>query len=89
MVHLRKEQFTGPQGLRASWTSERTAAGLFGFSAIEGGTGKTMAAGVIANRTGLENYRMDLSNVVSKYIGETEKNSDGAFVQARPPHGTR
>ena len=47
------------------------------------GTGKTMAAGVIANDLGLEIYRVDLSQVVSKYIGETEKNLNGIFNEAR------
>ncbi|ELY82244.1 AAA family ATPase [Natrinema pallidum DSM 3751] len=36
------------------------------------GTGKTMAAEVIANETGLDLYRVDLSQIVNKYIGETE-----------------
>lgn len=36
------------------------------------GTGKTMAAEIIANETGLDLYRVDLSQVVNKYIGETE-----------------
>jgi SpoVK/Ycf46/Vps4 family AAA+-type ATPase len=48
------------------------------------GTGKTMAAEVIANELGLELYKIDLSAVVSKYIGETEKNLqaifDGAYL---------
>ncbi|XQQ06053.1 MAG: ATP-binding protein [Leptolyngbya sp. IPPAS B-1204] len=46
------------------------------------GTGKTMAAGVIANELQLELYRIDLSQVVSKYIGETEKNLDRIFRAA-------
>ena len=37
------------------------------------GTGKTMAAEVIANELKLDIYKIDLSQVVSKYIGETEK----------------
>ncbi|WP_444997848.1 ATP-binding protein [Aliikangiella sp. IMCC44359] len=40
----------------------------------ESGTGKSMAAEVIANALNLDLYRIDLSSVVSKYIGETEKN---------------
>ena len=40
------------------------------------GTGKTMAAEIIANELGLDLYKIDLSGVVSKYIGETEKNLD-------------
>ena len=38
------------------------------------GTGKTLAAGWLATRLGLPLYRVDLANVTSKYIGETEKN---------------
>ncbi|MDQ3369040.1 MAG: ATP-binding protein [Myxococcota bacterium] len=37
------------------------------------GTGKTMVAGLIANELGLELYQVDLSKVVSKWIGESEK----------------
>jgi len=43
------------------------------------GTGKTMAAEVLANELGLDLYRIDLSQVVSKYIGETEKNLRTVF----------
>jgi SpoVK/Ycf46/Vps4 family AAA+-type ATPase len=46
------------------------------------GTGKTMAAEIIANELGLELYKIDLSGVVSKYIGETEKNLDRVFTAA-------
>jgi ATP-dependent 26S proteasome regulatory subunit len=46
------------------------------------GTGKTMAAEVIANDLGLDLYRIDLSRVVSKYIGETEKNLRAVFEAA-------
>ena len=46
------------------------------------GTGKTMAAEVIARELDLELYRVDLSQVVSKYIGETEKNLDRVFGAA-------
>ncbi|NJM48774.1 MAG: ATP-binding protein [Alkalinema sp. RU_4_3] len=47
------------------------------------GTGKTMAAEVIANDLQLDLYKIDLSQVVSKYIGETEKNLDRIFTAAR------
>jgi len=43
------------------------------------GTGKTMAAEVIANELELDLYRIDLSSVVNKYIGETEKNLKKVF----------
>jgi hypothetical protein len=46
------------------------------------GTGKTMSAEVMAGELGLELYKIDLSSVVSKYIGETEKNLDVVFREA-------
>ena len=46
------------------------------------GTGKTMTASVIAREMDLDLYRIDLSGVVSKYIGETEKNLDRIFAAA-------
>jgi len=46
------------------------------------GTGKTMAAGVIARELKLDLYKVDLSQVVSKYIGETEKNLGKIFQAA-------
>lgn len=47
------------------------------------GTGKTMAAQVLAGELGLELYKIDLSRLVSKYIGETEKNLGEVFDEAR------
>lgn len=47
------------------------------------GTGKTMAAQVIAARLGMELYKAELSTVVSKYIGETEKNLKQIFEDAK------
>lgn len=47
------------------------------------GTGKTMAAQVIASRLGMELYKVELASVVSKFIGETEKNLEDIFEQAR------
>ncbi|MFL6077759.1 MAG: AAA family ATPase [Mycobacteriales bacterium] len=47
------------------------------------GTGKTMAAEVLAVDLGRDLYKVDLSGVVSKYIGETEKNLDRIFTAAR------
>jgi SpoVK/Ycf46/Vps4 family AAA+-type ATPase len=46
------------------------------------GTGKTMAAEIIAGELGLDLYKIDLSTIVSKYIGETEKNLERIFVEA-------
>jgi len=48
----------------------------------ESGTGKTLAAEVLANELGLDLYRIDLATVVSKYIGETEKNLRRVFDAA-------
>lgn len=56
-----------------------------GISALftgESGTGKTMASEVLANELHLDLYRIDLSQVVNKYIGETEKNLRRVFDAA-------
>ena len=68
-----------------AWGFRRTMNRGFGISALfagESGTGKTMAAEVIANELRLNLYRIDLSAVVSKYIGETEKNLRRVFDAA-------
>jgi hypothetical protein len=67
------------------WGFRRKMNRGFGISALftgESGTGKTMAAEVIANELNLNLYRIDLSAVVSKYIGETEKNMRRVFDAA-------
>ncbi len=46
------------------------------------GTGKTLAAEILTGELGLELYKIDLAGVVSKYIGETEKNLDRVFAAA-------
>jgi hypothetical protein len=56
--------------------------GISVLFAGESGTGKTMAAEVLANDLELNLYRIDLSTVVSKYIGETEKNLRRLFDAA-------
>jgi hypothetical protein len=56
--------------------------GVSALFAGPSGTGKTMAAEVIANELELELYKIDLSGVISKYIGETEKNLDRIFTTA-------
>ena len=56
--------------------------GLSALFAGQSGTGKTMAAEVIANTLDLDLYQIDLSSVVSKYIGETEKNLRRLFDAA-------
>lgn len=56
--------------------------GVTALFAGESGTGKTMAAEVLAGSLGLDLYRIDLSALVSKYIGETEKHLSTVFDAA-------
>jgi SpoVK/Ycf46/Vps4 family AAA+-type ATPase len=56
--------------------------GISALFAGNSGTGKTMAAEVLANEVRLDLFRIDLSAVVSKYIGETEKNLRRVFDAA-------
>ena len=56
--------------------------GLSMLFAGPSGTGKTMAADIIAGELGLDLYKIDLATVVSKYIGETEKNLARIFAEA-------
>ena len=68
-----------------SWGFAAKSSGGLGISALfsgVSGTGKTMAAEVLANELQLDLYRIDLSQVVSKYIGETEKNLRHVFDAA-------
>ncbi|MDB4950659.1 MAG: ATPase central protein [Gemmatimonadetes bacterium] len=67
------------------WGFARKGARGLGISALfagPSGTGKTLAAEVVANSLELDLYRIDLSQVVSKYIGETEKNLRRVFDAA-------
>jgi len=71
-----------------AWGFRRRMARGLGISVLfagESGTGKTMAAEVLAHDLRLDLYRIDLSAVVSKYIGETEKNLRRLFDAAE--HG--
>jgi ATPase family associated with various cellular activities (AAA) len=70
----------------SEWGYERTVArnqGVKTLFAGDSGTGKTMAAQVLASDLGQEIFRIDLATVVSKYIGETEKNLDRIFAAAQ------
>ena len=71
-------------GLRALGVrcQARAGRGITVLFAGPSGTGKTMAAEVLANDLGLDLYRIDLAGVVSKYIGETEKNLRRLFDAA-------
>lgn len=68
-----------------TWGFDRKLAmgkGLNTLFAGPSGTGKTMAADIMAGELGLDLYKIDLSGVVSKYIGETEKNLARIFDEA-------
>lgn len=68
-----------------TWEFARRGANGLGISALfagASGTGKTLAAEVLARELQLDLYRIDLSQVVSKYIGETEKNLRRVFAAA-------
>lgn len=67
------------------WGASKVRARGFGMKALFSGgpgTGKTMAAEVIAHTLGLDMYRVDLSSVVSRWVGETEKNLKEIFDAA-------
>lgn len=61
--------------------------GLTALFAGASGTGKSMAAEVVAGEMGLDLYVVDLASVVDKYVGETEKNLDRIFVEAESVNG--
>jgi len=72
------------QGIQQSAGSQLKMTGhLLALFAGPSGSGKTLAAEVLSGSTGLPLYRIDLASVMSKYIGETEKNLDRVFEQAR------
>ncbi|MFM7202962.1 MAG: AAA family ATPase [Myxococcota bacterium] len=70
-------------GVGRKMTSGRGVKALFFGTS---GTGKTMAASVIASQLNLDLYKVDLSSIVSKWVGETEKNLDRVFTEAGRSH---
>jgi MoxR-like ATPase len=73
------------EAVRNDWTRDCVHARNVGITALfagPSGTGKTLAAEVIARELGYDLFRIDLSAIVSKYIGETEKNLDRVFAAA-------
>jgi len=73
-----------PQVLEGWGVGKKLAAsaGIAALFAGPPGTGKTMAAEVMAGELGLDLYKIDLSTIVSKYIGETEKKLERIFAEA-------
>ena len=80
----RREQILDVWGVGGRSSRGRGITALF---AGESGTGKTLAAEVIAGQLGLDLYVIDISAVVDKYIGETEKNLDRIFTEADRVNG--
>jgi winged helix domain-containing protein/ATPase family protein associated with various cellular activities (AAA) len=84
-VHEIAERAAQRERVLEEWRMGSRRAGDRGIVALfsgESGTGKTMAAEVLAGELGLELYTIDLATVVDKYVGETEKNLDRIFVEA-------
>ncbi|HEY6569136.1 MAG TPA: ATP-binding protein [Candidatus Limnocylindrales bacterium] len=72
------------------WRMGTTGARGIGITALfagDSGTGKTMSAEVVGHDLALDVYVIDLSTVVDKYIGETEKNLDRIFTEADRVNG--
>ena len=85
LLHQIAEQVRSRSTVYEDWGFHQKMNRGLGISALfagESGTGKTMAAEVLANELRLNLYRIDLSSVVSKYIGETEKNLRRLFDAA-------
>ncbi|MBS2553087.1 ATP-binding protein [Catenulispora sp. NL8] len=74
-----RDRVLGAWGLRTGGGRGRGVAALF---AGESGTGKTLAAEVVAGELGLDLYVVELSALVDKYVGETEKNLERLFAEA-------
>ena len=68
--------------------SSQPSTGVAALFAGPSGTGKTLAAEVIAGELGVDLYKIDLANIVSKYIGETEKNLGRVFDAAEASNVT-
>jgi ATP-dependent 26S proteasome regulatory subunit len=85
LLHQIADQIRQRSQVYQNWGFDKRMNRGMGISALfagESGTGKTMAAEVIANDLQLNLYRIDLSSVVNKYIGETEKNLRRLFDAA-------
>jgi hypothetical protein len=61
---------------------DKSSAGVLALFAGESGTGKTLSAEIIAKELGQDLCTVDLSQLISKYIGETEKNLEAVFTAA-------
>jgi hypothetical protein len=85
IVRARHRELVLGRWMMAGASSRRR--GLTALFAGASGTGKTMAAEVLAFEMGLDLYVVDLASVVDKYVGETEKNLDRIFAEAESVNG--
>jgi hypothetical protein len=83
LIHRLVERYRNSRTVFEGWGFKpMPSTGLVALFTGPSGTGKTMAAEVVAGELGLDLYKLDLSLVVSKYIGETEKNLESVFRAA-------
>lgn len=72
------------------WGFGRLMSGHGGIKALftgDSGTGKTLAAEVVAGELGMPLLKIDLAQIVSKWVGETEKHLEAVFAEAEDSHG--
>lgn len=85
-----RDRATHRRVVLGEWGFERKLTRGLGITALftgPSGTGKTMAAEVIAGALGVDLFAIDLSRVLSKYIGEVEQNLDRVFTAAESANG--
>jgi len=78
-LSVRKDTLNELKSMKEQAQSGRKGAAFF-YGPLS--TGKAMAAGVLARELGVDLYKVDLSSIVSKYIGETEKNLSIIFEES-------
>ena len=83
LLHTVVERYQHANRVYDTWGfSPNPSRGLVALFSGPSGTGKTLASEIIAGELGLDVFKLDLSSVVSKYIGETEKNLEQIFDAA-------
>ncbi|HEY2811876.1 MAG TPA: ATP-binding protein [Acidimicrobiales bacterium] len=83
LVHALVERYRHRRTVYETWGFQPLpSAGQVALFSGPSGTGKTLTAEVVAGELGMDLYKLDLSSVVSKYIGETEQNLEAVFASA-------
>ena len=83
LLHTVVDRYRHSNRVYDTWGfSPNPSRGLVALFSGPSGTGKTLASEIIAGELGLDVFKLDLSSVVSKYIGETEKNLEQIFDAA-------